>query len=90
MKLIMCSIFDSAVGNYSPPFCVRSLGLALRDFRSEASNKQSRIAASPQDYTLFVIGEFDDERGACFTLDAPRRVVSGHEVDSNLEVAANG
>jgi len=87
MKLIMCSIFDSAVNNYSPPFCVRSLGLALRDFRAEASNKQSRIAASPADYTLFVVGEFDDERGSMFNLDAPRRVVSAHESLTDSEVA---
>lgn len=80
MKLTACSIFDSAVNTYSPPFFVRSLGLALRDFRKEASNPQSRISESATDYTLFVVGEFNDESGFFDPLPAPRRVVSAHEI----------
>lgn len=82
MKLIMCSIFDSAVNTYSPPFCVRSLGLALRDFRAEATNPQSRISKSPSDYSLFVLGTYDDESAGFFPEAAPRRVVGAHEIDS--------
>lgn len=86
MKLVLCSIFDSAVENFSPPFCVRATGLALRDFTREANNPSSRISQSPKDFTLFNLGVFDDEAGVVTMHTAPIRLVSGHEV---LE-ASNG
>ena len=77
MKLVLCSIYDSAVQTYSPPFCVRGIGLAYRDFRFEVRNKDSRISKSAGDYALFVLGEFDDEACSFTLLDAPRRMMTG-------------
>lgn len=81
MLFKMMSIFDAAVGTYSPPFCVRAVGQAIRDFTKEAKTEGSRICQAPNDYSLFELGEFDDEHGSFIPLVAPRRIVSGHEVD---------
>lgn len=81
MRWQMMSVFDAAVENYSPPFCVRAIGEAIRTFSKEVKTEGSRIAASPKDYTLFHLGEYDDETGIVHMLTAPRKLVSGHEVD---------
>lgn len=90
MKLVLCSIFDSAVNTYSPPFAVRGVGLAIRDFRFEASRAGGAIAKSPSDFSLFVIGEFDDEACSFILLDAPRRMMSGAEALSAKEMLNEG
>lgn len=79
MKMLGFSVFDSAVGSYSPPFWVRAGGLAIRDFRLEMANKDSRLSKSPGDYSLFFLGEFDDESGSFSILEAPKRVLTGFE-----------
>lgn len=82
MRWKLMSVFDSAVGIYSPPFCVRAVGQALRDFGQQAKDTQSRISQSPADFTLFELGEFDDERGEFHCLAAPRRLLTGVEAVS--------
>lgn len=80
MKWTVCSVFDSAVGVYSPPFCVRALGEGIRGFMQEAKSEKSKISLSPNDYSLFHLGEFDDEAAVFTPLAAPRRIVSAHEM----------
>lgn len=77
MKLFAFSVYDSAVGTYSPPFFVRAGGLAIRDFRFEIANPESRLSKSPGDYSLFCMGEFDDETATFSLFEAPRRVMTG-------------
>lgn len=84
MRWKLMSVWDAAVENYSPPYCVRAIGEALRSFTQEANNPKSRISQSPKDYTLFQLGEFDDERGEVAMLAAPRRLLSGHEVSQTV------
>lgn len=60
------AVFDSKVGAYTVPRFARSTGEMLRIF-SHTVNQTSDdngIAANPEDYTLFQIGEYDDEKGA--------------------------
>lgn len=52
--------FDSAVGAYATPIYMRSKGEALRWFEMMCNNPETIFAKSPRDYTLFHIGEFDD------------------------------
>lgn len=52
--------FDSAVGAYCPPFFLRSKGEALRWFEQMVNNPDTILYKSPKDYTLFHLGEFDD------------------------------
>lgn len=73
------SIFDSAVGTYSPPFLCRAHAEAIRAFQQEAQNEQSAIFRSPKDYTLFELGEFDDETAQFMMLNTPHRLVGAHE-----------
>lgn len=80
MIWVVCSVFDTAVQNYSPPFCVRHLGEATRSFTHEVQGKDSRIAKNPADFFLFHLGSFDDESGTMLPLAAPQRVLGALEV----------
>lgn len=57
------SIYDMKVQAYSPPFNFRSKGEALRTFADMANDPASKIAKHPEDYVLYLVGSFDDQRG---------------------------
>lgn len=63
MKMKVYTIFDSKVAAYNFPFTMRSNGEALRAFADMANDTSSRVGQHPEDYVLFAVGEFDDERG---------------------------
>lgn len=63
MKTKIYSIFDVKVGAYNFPFTMRSNGEALRAFADMANSGDTKIGQHPEDYLLYAVGEFDDERG---------------------------
>lgn len=63
MKLLMMSVFDSAVGVYAPPFCVRTRGEGIRSFTDACAEDNLPFKKHPQHYRLFLMGEFDDGTG---------------------------
>lgn len=61
MKTKIFSVFDSKAKAWLPPFFVTNDQVALRIFTDCANSDQHQFGANPSDYTLFRIGEFDDE-----------------------------
>ncbi len=57
------SVYDSKAEIYLPPFCFPTHGASLRAFKETCNDGQSSIAKHPADYTLFYIGEWDDNIG---------------------------
>lgn len=64
MKLVMCSVFDKAVGAYAPPFSCRARGEAIRMVADEASRPESSLHGHPDDFELYVVAEFSQEDGS--------------------------
>lgn len=62
MRLNIYTIFDVASGTYKRPFCAQADGEVLRVFKDMALNKDHEIGAHPEDYTLWRIGTFDDNK----------------------------
>ena len=60
MKHTICSIYDSATEAYMRPFTAQSPAQAVRMFTDEVQRPDSDIGKHPQDYSLFIIGEFFD------------------------------
>lgn len=69
--LYVFSIYDSAAGYYKEPFCCNNKGIALREFADACNNPQTFLAKHPADYTLFLIGEFDDNTALFNQLNTP-------------------
>lgn len=73
MKQLMFAVFDQAAGLYLQPFFAQTVEVALRRFRQtvNAVHEDNPIANFPEDYTLFHIGEFDQETGLPTPLPTP-------------------
>jgi len=63
MQLKVYSVYDSAVAAYGHPMNFVNRGAALRWFTDELANPQSMFARHPKDFTLFELGEYDDQNG---------------------------
>lgn len=66
MKLKLFVVYDSKTESYGVPFFRDFTANALREWSEVASNKsdkQNQIAKFPSDFTLFEIGEYDQQTG---------------------------
>lgn len=57
------SVYDSKSAIFSNPFTSLTKMTALRDFQTAATDGNSQISQYPEDFILFEIGTFDDEKG---------------------------
>lgn len=82
MRLLVCAVRDRAADAFMRPFVVPATGLAIRSFSDEINRKapDNPMSAHPDDYDLFKIGEFEEETGKLFGLDAPQQLAIGKQV----------
>jgi hypothetical protein len=57
------SIFDAKAKAFSDPIYLPNVAIAERAFKIAANDPTSHICQTPTDYTLFHLGEWDDETG---------------------------
>ena len=57
------SIYDQAADAYLPPFVLPRVEMAKRTFEQCINSKDHQFNLAPQDYTLFLLGNWDDETG---------------------------
>jgi hypothetical protein len=57
------AIYDSKGGYYRTPFSMRSRGEAVRAFADVANDKTTEIGKHPEDFTLFLLADFDTDTG---------------------------
>lgn len=79
MKLLVFTVYDSAVGAHLQPFFSRSMGEAIRSFQDAVNDPQTNFNKHSMDYTLFLLGSFDDA-GGVFDTSPPERVSSAMEL----------
>lgn len=72
MKLQVMAVYDSAARAYLVPFFVSRVEVGQRSFADAAYDKNQQIGRNPEDFTLWHLGEWDDEK-ASFTLHEPAR-----------------
>lgn len=63
MILNCYSVYDTASKMYDRPFFAQADGMALRSFGDIAVNAEHPIGQHPEDYSLFKIGVWDDNKG---------------------------
>ena len=63
MRLNVYTVYDVASGAYMRPFFMQSDGQALRSFGDIVGDADHEIGKHPEDYSLFRIGTFDDNKG---------------------------
>lgn len=80
------SIYDSKAKNYTFPYPAANTGVAVRMFTAAVQSEGSQWNMHPEDFTLFHLGEFDDENADLLQLDTPVRVCGAWEVHSPVQV----
>lgn len=64
MKLHAYCIYDSAAQAFNTPFFQQNDGLAIRAFQGLVNaDDKNNVSEYPEQFTLFKIGEYDDQDG---------------------------
>jgi hypothetical protein len=61
------TIYDSKALAYLPPFFVPTVGMGVRMFKDAINDKEHPFYLNKGDYTLYEIGEYDDNTGTITT-----------------------
>ena len=56
--MILITVHDKVAGTWSAPTVVENKACAVRDFRTATSKPGSILAEHPDDYELWIIGEW--------------------------------
>lgn len=72
----ICSIFDGKAEAYMQPFFVQAIGVAKREFGNLVNDPSHPIGKHPEDYTLFVVGTWEEMEGKLVSLE-PRAIGNG-------------
>lgn len=83
MRLVMCSVFDTAAQVYGRPVFVNHRSMAVRSFTDEVNRKSAdnTMAMHPSDFELYYLGVFEDSTGEFVELPKfPELIVRGVDV----------
>ncbi len=75
MKLCVYSVFDVKSGIFNTPFFQINDNVARRSFMDLVNDPQSLLYKHPEDFTLWRLGEFDDQLGDFEETEAHAREV---------------
>lgn len=82
MKQLIATVYDQAVGAFMQPFFCRSKSEAIRSFTDAVDKSDTPFCVHPEDYTLFVIGEYDDLSGNIVACLVPEKLITALECRS--------
>jgi hypothetical protein len=71
MKLQIFAVYDSKAEAYLSPFFMQSKGQAIRAFGNSASDASTDLGRHPEDFTLFHLGEYDDQNASFSLVSSP-------------------
>lgn len=80
MILKMYSVFDTKVEAYMAPFTSPTHGSAIRAFTDTVNDESTTLGAHPEDYTLFYLGDFNQQDGTLEAALTPMALTKGNEV----------
>lgn len=87
MKVVM-AVRDAKTEMFGNPFFAVSIGDGVRGFTSEVNRDsgESMLRLYPEDFSLWMLGEFDEASGA-FLVEGtvPKLVISGTDVKRVLD-----
>ena len=76
----MYTVYDSKAEIYTNPFHFRNDQEAIRQFTTEAQNPESKLNKHAEDYTLFLLGEYDQDTAEFSIRETPKAILRFHEL----------
>ena len=83
MKVKVFTIRDDKMEQYNQPFFVQTIGAAEREFTDLANNPDQPISRHAEDYTLFLLGEYNQADGSIEMEPTPKPLIKGIEVKND-------
>lgn len=82
MLQFIVSVKDRAADVFNRPFFVPHRNVAIRDFTDEVNRSaaDNQLNRHPDDFDLYLLGQFDDNTGAFIAEEAPMVLVRGKDV----------
>lgn len=83
--LLAVSVRDEALQAFNRPFFVNSLGFAMRSFEDEVNRQgeDNAMRKHAKDFSLWHVGNFDEETARLVSLDVPIRLCNAESVVSS-------
>lgn len=75
METIYC-VYDQKAEMFLRPVFVRSSGQAIRNFMDAVNEPEHEFCRHKEDYVLYAVGTWDDEKGSIVGFDVPKVVAS--------------
>lgn len=85
MIIQIFTVFDEKAGCSHPPFYMNSVPEGRRTFGDCVNSKDHPYSKHPSDYTLFHIGEYDDNSMSIKPMDRPVPLGTGVEYKARQE-----
>lgn len=63
MMIKVFSVYDSKAKVFSQPFYALNEDVAVRMFQASVNDRSTQFWKYPEDFTLFAVGGFDDNKG---------------------------
>lgn len=79
--LVIIAVHDRQLDSYLRPFVAQSIGQAIRSFRDEVNRTDSDLNKHPEDYTLFHIGNYDEQTGAITSITASQIAIAHNLIE---------
>lgn len=81
-QLLVVAVRDRALDAFMRPFYMPTKGMAIRSFADEVNrqDEQNPLNKHPEDYDLYELGYFDEERGTFIQEEGvPRQIAIGKD-----------
>nr|QJB19829.1 MAG: nonstructural protein [Microvirus sp.] len=76
MKQKILAVMDTKSESFLNPITVKTIGEAERGFGDEVNNPQSMMYKHPEDFGLYLIGEYDAFTGLIKAESQPKHIAS--------------
>lgn len=82
--MVILSVYDEKGKNFVGGLVLqKNVECGLRWFSEICMDKQSAIAKFPEDFSLYMLGEFDENSGSFKLLEKPTKLQNAKEVLAN-------
>ncbi|WNK15031.1 MAG: nonstructural protein [Microvirus sp.] len=91
MKMVILSVRDIKAAIFMRPFFAQSTGTGLRSFSDEVNRKEegNMLNLHPEDFALYEIGVFDDDKGTILPAVIPRLLLQAAQAVVRPDVTKN-
>lgn len=85
MLVKVFAVYDSKLKAYMAPQYFQTGGVAERAFKKAVNTPDTGFFDNPEDYTMFELGTFDDEKGAFELYTAPIVVIKAIQLKETAQ-----